>query len=230
MSSILNTVFDKIVCISLMEREDKKLVIEQKFQDLNIDVEFFRPVKFDFIKIILSKFANGPFSNFSLNTPNEFGAALSHYQVIKTALLEGRESLFIFEDDVMFDKKFDNRLTRSFSELPQEWNMIMLYAFAYNLDGCLRVNSKWIKPKNFWSAMAYGMDRKAMEEYIKMADNFCSVADMPTKNMQETLNVYCSVPALCIPDIKFGSDIRTNMNYVTTKTIINLGYGDENYI
>jgi GR25 family glycosyltransferase involved in LPS biosynthesis len=213
-----------------MEREDKKFIIEQKFKDLNIDVEFFRPVKFNFIKIILEKFAHGPNSSFSLATPYEFGASLSHYQVIKTALLEGRESLFIFEDDVMFDKNFDNRLTRSFSELPQGWNMIMLYGFAYNLDGCLRVNSKWIKPKNFWSAMAYGMDRKAMEEYIKMADKFCSVADLPTKDMQETLNVYCSVPSLCIPDIKFGSDIRVNMNYATTKTVINLGYGDENYI
>jgi len=230
MSSPLHEVFDRIVCISLLEREDKKIIVEKKLNDHGITPEFYRPVIFGFNKMIIEDLYRGKNSRFTKEHPNEIGCSLSHYTVIKTAYLEGVERLFIFEDDILFNKDFDVLLSNSLKSLPYDWQMIMLYGYTFNDEFCKRVNSRWTEAHNLWSAMAYGMNRNAMKTYIEMMDKFFSVADYPTITMQDILKVYCSVPTLCIPNTKLGSDIRSDMNYENHKTKLNYMYGDENYI
>ena len=57
------------------------------------------------------------------------------------------------------------------------------------------------------------------------------IADRASFKMQEkNLNIYSTVPTLCIPNQKLGSDIRgDNMNYVNTNTVLNLGFNNENF-
>ena len=51
-----------------------------------------------------------------------------------------------------------------------------------------------------------------------------------TGRFLKDLNIYSAVPTLCIPNQKLGSNIRgDNMNYVNTNTVLNMGYGNENY-
>jgi hypothetical protein len=46
----------------------------------------------------------------------------------------------------------------------------------------------------------------------------------------KNLNIYSAVPTLCIPNQELGSNIRGhNMNYENTQTILNMGFGKENF-
>jgi len=230
----INNKFDKVVCINLLSRPDKKEHMQKKFDKLGIEVEWFHAVPYGFAGEVVNslKPTVNDFPRFNVKHPNEFGAAMSHYTVIKTALLQGYKNIFVFEDDAMFRKQFESAFDIYYDKLPEDWDMIMLYSFMYKLqDQNLRVNSKWIKSFDAWSLMAYGMNKKAMEKYISEQDKLFSIADRVSFKMQgKDLNIYSTVPTLCIPNQKLGSNIRgDNMNYINTNTVLNLGFSNSNY-
>jgi len=230
----LNKEFNKVVCVNLVSRSDKKAKTEAKFNALGIEVEWFKAVEYGFAHSVVSSLpkSTSGFNRFNPKQPNEFGAAMSHYTVIKTAYQEGVENLFVFEDDVMFRKNFNSLFEKYFDALPSDWDMFLLYSFMYHLQPQnIRVNSRWIKSYDAWSLMSYAMNRKAMEKYIKEQDEWFRIADLASYQMQgKELNIYSAIPTLCIPNQNLGSNIRgDNMNYVNTNTVLNMGYGNENY-
>lgn len=232
--NLLNQKFDKIICINLINRPDKKTKIQTKFDALGISVNWFTAVQYGFaLEIIKSlKPSVNDFPRFNTSFPNEFGAAISHYTVIKTALETGVEKLFVFEDDAMFRKDFNNQFEKYFNTLPENWDMFLLYSFMYKIQSQnIRVKPRWIKSYDAWSFMSYGMNRKAMKQYIADQDKFFQIADRASFKMQgKDLNIYSAIPTLCIPNQKLGSNIRgENMNYVNTKTILNLGFDETNF-
>ena len=48
MSSLINEYFDKVVCINLLERPDKKEETSKRFIERDINVEWYHPIKFGF--------------------------------------------------------------------------------------------------------------------------------------------------------------------------------------
>ena len=227
----LNKDFDKVVCINLIERPDKKEKMVLKFNQLGIDVEWYTAVKYGFIPNIIKPIIDSKKGHFNLNQPFEIGAALSHYAVIKQALEEGCNNIFVFEDDILFHKDFNTKLDKYLDNVPKDWELLLFYSFMYNLvPENIRINSKWIKSKNSWSLMTYAMNRKFMEEYIKRQNNFYTISDLVTYKMQEqNFKIYSAIPTLCIPNTALGSNIRNEMNYNNNPTILNLGYSNENY-
>lgn len=229
----LHREFDKIVCINLSERDDKREKMEEKFENLGISPEWYTAVQYGFIPKIVDPIVNSQAGHFNKSQPYEIGAALSHYHVIKQALIEGCESIFVFEDDVRFHKDFEDKQDKYLDDLPNNWDMILYYSFMYHLlPENKRVSKRWMKSFRSWSLMAYGMKRDLMEEYIKKQDNFFTIADSVTYKMQEEkkFNIYSAVPALCIPEVEMGSNIRgENRNYEYNPTVTNMGYSNDNY-
>ena len=72
----------KVYCISILERTDKRSYVSKLFTDLNIPFEFFI-VKKDI-----------------LNTAR--GCLTSHISVIKKAYDDGIQRLMVFEDDILY--------------------------------------------------------------------------------------------------------------------------------
>jgi len=228
---LLNKEFQKVVCINLLDRPDKKLFMEERFEKLGIEVEWYHPVKFGFIPKLVSPIVNANAGYFNLQQPFEIGAALSHYHVIKTALLEGVEKLFVFEDDLLFKQNFNDELEKSFNKLPENWDLIMLYSFMYNMEPKnVRINSRWTVASKSWSLTSYGVNKKFMEGYIQKQDQLFQIADLVSYKMQEeNYKCYVTHPTLCIPNTKLESNIRKEMNYATTNTILNMGVNNNNY-
>jgi GR25 family glycosyltransferase involved in LPS biosynthesis len=211
---ILNKKFDKVVCINLVNRQDKKQAIEEKFNTLGIDVTWCQSVKYGFAPGVIKTLVNSKIADFNIEQPNEMGAALEHYTVIKHAYESGLNSIFVFEDDCLFYKDFNSLLEKCLDELPDNWDMIMLYSFMYKISNeNIRVNKRWMKAFNSWSLLAYGMNRNMMKAYIDEQDRLFQIADKASFRLQDRYNVYISLPCLVIPNIKFGSDIRKEMNY-----------------
>jgi len=232
MSHPLNKFFDKVYCINLAERPDKRIKMQEKFDKLGIEVEWFTAVKYDFAPQLASLITKNNIGRFNPTQPYEFGAALSHYTVIKKAYTEGYNQVFIFEDDVMFHKDFNKKIQKYLDTMPNDTNIALLYSFIYDLlPQHTRVNSRWMKSYKAWSVMAYGIDYKAMGYYLKMQDNFFTQSDGVTYSMQEDdrWNIYSAMPSICIPDSEMGSEIRTSQNYKINPTVTNMGVSDDNY-
>lgn len=231
---LINKYFGKVVYINLLHRVDKRTAIEDRLEKLGIEAEWYGAVEYGFAEEIVKslKPSVNDFPRFNIKHPNEFGAAMSHYTVIKTALSQGYKSIFVFEDDAMFRKDFNTHFEKYYNALPGNWDMFLLYSFMYKIqpqNG--RVNARWIRSYDGWSLMAYGMNEKAMKQYIEDQDNFFQIADRASFKMQrKNLNIYSAVPTLCIPNQTLGSNIRgDNMNYVNTNTVLNMGFNNDNF-
>ena len=212
MISPLNKVFDRVVCINLVERSDRKKLITDQLNKFNIDFEFYNPVKFGFANIIVEDIMNSTHPKkrgyFNIFQPNEIGCAISHYSVIKKAYLEGVERLFIFEDDIMLDNDFNNKFKLYYNNLPKEWDMMLLYSFLRVWEERMTpINEYWRNAHNNWSCVAYGMNRKFMELYIHAADEYFCIADLTTLRLQEKLKCYVLQNFLVTPNLN-ESDIR----------------------
>ncbi|MEG1142329.1 MAG: glycosyltransferase family 25 protein [Clostridia bacterium] len=226
--SSINKYYDKVVCINLLNRKDKKKHMENQFQKLNIKVDFFTAVTYGFENIITELITKNNKGFFNYNVcKHEFGCTMSHYTVIKTAYEEGINKLFVFEDDCIFIKNFNEKFEEYYNNLPDNTNLCMLYSYMdkYNPKN-ENINRYWKKMFRSWSAIAYGMDRTAMKSYIDYMDKYLCIADMPTYKMPETLNCYMSYPPLIIPNYDLGSDIRNNNNKKETILLTNINLYD----
>ena len=82
MTHILNKIFEQVVCINLINRNDKKIIMQEKFNNLGINVEWCESVTYGFAPQVVKSIVGSKVGEFNLEQPNELGAALSHYTVI----------------------------------------------------------------------------------------------------------------------------------------------------
>lgn len=221
----INKEFDKVVCINLAERSDKRDKIQKKFDHLGIEVEWYTAVQYGFIPNIVPVINQSGKGHFNGQHPYEFGAALSHYHVIKQALAEGHKSIFVFEDDVLFHKDFNKKFDLYFNNLPGDWDFFLLYSFMYNwLPQNERMNPYWARSFKSWSLMTYGMKENFMKSYIERQNQHFTISDKVSFDMQEDSrwNCYSAVPSLGIPSSD-SSDIREIKNYEQNRTVTNWG-------
>lgn len=237
--SLINEKYNKVVCICLKEREDKYKYSLAQFIKHGIDVEFYRPVVPGYAAQLLEDYYkrwNSPDNmkiRFNPRFPNELGAMQSHYHVIKSALLDGAQSLFIFEDDCAFHKDWENLESKYFNSIPEDADGVLLYSFQAQLYAQnVRVKPRWTKGYGSWSILAYGMNRRAMERYIQLADAAPMIADSITFNMmtKEDFNFYVASPPLVVPTKDLTSNIRgENKNYEQIRTVYMMGINDNDY-
>ena len=237
--SLINEKYNKVVCICLKEREDKYKYSLAQFIKHGIDVEFYRPVVPGYAAQLLEDYYkrwNSPDNmkiRFNPRFPNELGAMQSHYHVIKSALLEGAQSLFIFEDDCAFHKDWENLESKYFNSIPEDADGVLLYSFQAQLYAQnVRVKPRWTKGYGSWSILAYGMNRKTMERYIQIADATPMIADSITFQMMtnENFNFYVASPPLVVPAKELTSNIRgENKNYEQIRTVYMMGINGNDY-
>lgn len=241
--SLINERYDKIVCINLKERPDKKEYMLERFEQYDIDVEWYHPVILGYASHFVDLYADKyndlsrNYVRFNKAFPNEFGTLHSHYCVIKTALLEGVDNLFVFEDDCAFHKDWNNLLPKYLNSIPDDADGILLYSYMDRLlPENVRVKPRWTKGFASWSFLAYGLNRKAMEGYIALMDSAPMIADRGSWEMMTHggYNFYIATPNLVIPQKTLTSDIRgENKNYQRPVfgggNIFMLGINEEDY-
>lgn len=235
--SLLNEKYDKIVCISLREREDKYKFMIERFKKFDIKAEFYRPVIPGYARPLLEPYINihkDKENRFNPQFPNELGAMQSHYSIIKTALLQGAQSLFVFEDDCAFHKDWDNLLPKYLNTIPENTDGILLYSYMNQLEPQnVRLKPRWTKGFASWSFVAYGLNRRAMEGYIKLQDSAPMIADRGSWVMMtfQDYNFVVASPPLVLPAKNLASSIRGDAkNYENyRKSIFVMGVNENDY-
>ena len=113
--------FDKIYCINLARRKDRRSQCENIFKANNINVEFIEAVDGSTIQ-----------DTKGLN-PGAAGCCLSHKKIFdKMRSDRSLRKVLILEDDIEFDPDFKNLFTRYYQHVPENWNLLF-FGGSHNL-------------------------------------------------------------------------------------------------
>ena len=221
--------FEKVVCINLLEREERTNTAINRFERQGIDVEFTNSVKWGFA----DQLANGIPNNFIKMYPSALATTIDHYNIIKKAYLEKIDTLFIFEDDVMFLKDhFEWRLNDAIKNIPSNWDMMFLYTRSEDKLLPPSVNDYWNKAKGA-CVSSYGIKRKMFGHILNALDRKMDVIDNVTADMMKSPlhNIFSTNPNLCFQDYKLGSNINKNqtLDYIMRSTSNLYGMKYEDY-
>lgn len=141
--------FDKIYCISLTERTDRRAAATAQFDAVGLSdrVEF----------VIVEKHP----------TDCEQGCYESHMACMKKGLAAGAERMLIFEDDIVFDRFSDGLLERArdFCLWHTRWHMLF---FGCMVKSSRRTSSPAIRNIKFRSLThAYAIHRRFAEKLVR---------------------------------------------------------------
>lgn len=210
-----NRHFDKIVCINLVERHDKREYVKNVFQKMQATVDFFNA----------DKHPKG----------GRYGCFHSHMSVIADAYQQGVERLLVFEDDIMLSPSYNNNniLQEVFHFLDdpkQDWDYLQLghvpvadetmrflpYVAAQQVDGYSHI-LKFVGI----ATHAYCLNREGMKKVLT-SDWRDNISDMHFDIFLKQINglkAFSVVPVLFEQKFCLGSDnaVRTAQEYITRK-------------
>ena len=210
----LHLPFDEIVCLNLVEREDRYNKMCEIFKYLGIDdkVKFHRAVKHPHCEEISESIM---VKKLGTIYGDAFSCTREHYAIIKSAYLRGLNSIMVIEDDCWFYRDIDE-LQQYFDNLPDDWDVLRV--------NCLRgrheekhflkdenINKLWDREFiSTYGTGCYCLNRIGMKKMIDWIDKQYNSIDIYLFKYNDLgCNTY--IPnrplALCFPD-ENGSDIN----------------------
>lgn len=147
---------DKIFCINLERRPDRRESTEAVCKQLGITPVFFNAVDGQSMNLVHD---NG-------KTPGMLGCYLSHFMLLQHCLLSGYEKVLILEDDIEIILGGKALLSHALPSLPKDWQFAYLgYTHLPDQRGKeKKVNDYWCVPAGCWGTQAYMINgREAME-------------------------------------------------------------------
>jgi GR25 family glycosyltransferase involved in LPS biosynthesis len=148
----LNEYFDKIYCINLLRREDRKKKCIEQFDKIGLDVEFFPAIDKLTIK------------NSSRITDGQLACLSSHYNIIKKAKHNDFSKILIFEDDVILSDKLMDIFQKNIDTVPKDWKM--LYFGGNHLNGLEKITNNVYKMISSLTTHAYAVRSELYDEIL----------------------------------------------------------------
>jgi hypothetical protein len=190
------------VCINLDRRPEKWKRMESRFSDLNLQpVERFAAVDGSKTPIPL----NWP------ESPGAYGCLQSHLSVVRKARAEGRESVLIFEDDVLFDDRFHQRFRERVRNLPENWDMLFFGCLHH--DPPVPVASGIGRLRGSFSTFMYVVRRTVYDAFIRLNSRAKQAVDRNNTILQRLFNCYCFVPHLAWVDGSYSDAQGMHSNH-----------------
>lgn len=141
--SNLNEYFDKIFCINLDRRPDRKAKCIEQFNNLNMEVEFFSAIDKEKIE------------NNTRITTGQLACLSSHYNVIRKAKKHGYNRILVLEDDVVISDNFIPLFFENIKDVPEDCRM--LYFGGNHLNGKVKITDNVYKMVSSLTTHAYSI-------------------------------------------------------------------------
>lgn len=172
--------FDKIFCINLEKRKDRKMECEIIFNKYKLNVEFINAVDGSLIKDTKGL------------KPGAAGCCLSHkmiYEKIKNN--SSLKKVLILEDDVEFHSDFKNLFKKYYSYVPDDWQMIF-FGGSHN-EPPKPVNEYVHKLKKTFTTHCYALKNSAIDIILNQFSEeniFNLQADVHLYKIQKKISCY----------------------------------------
>ncbi len=197
--------FDKVYCINLKHREDRKLNILNECNKYNLgEVEFFDAINGNQL--------NSPHAI----SPGAYGLILSNIEILKQSKQNNYKQIVIMEDDCYFNEEILN-INEYIKFLPEDWDMFYLggnhNTHLNNTSPPLQINAKIIKLHLTYSTHFIAIKSRMFDPLIKAISTFKYPLDVIYTGAQKKYNVYCTNKCIAKQTVGFSDIENKVVNY-----------------
>lgn len=213
---MFNDHFEKVFCLNLPIREDRRERMISLFSKYQIEAEFFSAVR--------GKCLPHLYSLVSRNFPaiGYFGTLISYLNLFDYALNKGYEKICVLEDDIKIHKDLHSIADFYIPKLPDNTDMAYFsyipltethedWKYSTINDSFIMGNvfGGIFRPKNICSMMAFSINRKLMEHLMISLNKTFKTIDlhiMETVQGNDSFGVYGINPQMFCASEYFISD------------------------
>lgn len=192
----LNDYFDKIYCINLEKRKDRRDEMVKTFYRLSIDVEIIEAIEGNKEGWKSDKYPH-PMRGFE----GVAGGTSTQISLIRQTAKEGLRSVLMFEDDCEFIDFFNLIFDEIVKSIPKDWDMIYLGGLNdYNKGVPVEINEDIVKVTGMMSTHAYALKNTVFKKAIEIVnENYPYLTDSADGflcTLQKECNAYAFNPPL----------------------------------
>jgi glycosyl transferase family 25 len=175
--------FDKVYCVNLKHREDRKINIlnECKKYDLG-EFKFFEAFNGNKIP-----------HNYKISNGN-VGLIMSNIEIIKEAKNNNYKNILVIEDDCYFTDEIQN-IDSYMNQLPNDWDMFYLGGNHNECAGTpppIKINEKIVKLHHTFTTHFVVINSSIYDILLEKLSLFDNPIDVIYCDIQKIHNVYCT--------------------------------------
>ena len=181
-------IVDKVFCVSLINRKDRRQKIKKHLKKRKIQFKFYNAVK---------------------NTQNPAkGCLQSHLNIIRQAKQKNLKAIMILEDDCFFIKK------PVLPEPPKDWDMLYL---GGNLEEVIEKKENWNQMR-CWTTHSYIIKQNMYDIIIKGLSDYNKEIDRYyCEEIHKTYKCYMAEPQITKQMAGYSNIEKKKVNYDTMK-------------
>lgn len=177
--------FDRVVCINLPSRSDRKLNFITQCKKYNLgNFEFFNAIDGNSLSNNHYPLLNGA-----------YGLILSNIEILKNAKNDKLNNILIMEDDCVFSDEI-TKIDSYLEQLPSDWDMFYLggnHNIGWgNTPPPYEVNEMIVKLHNTFTTHFVAINSKLFDVLIDELSTFSYPIDVIYTKIQKKYNVYCT--------------------------------------
>jgi GR25 family glycosyltransferase involved in LPS biosynthesis len=170
--------FDKIYCINLDRRLDRREKFAKNYQNLGTNtITFYKATDGESVVDNEWQFSMGA-----------LGCRLSHLSIYKEALYNGYSKILVLEDDVIIKKSFQKSIKSIVSLTMDDWDMI--YFGGRNFIEPETITNKIVKLKNTLTTHAIAINCRCLPKLILKIEQDKRAVDSVIADLHPELKVY----------------------------------------
>lgn len=147
--NIMNDFFDKIYCINLDKRVDRWEKVKTRFDEVGINVERFSAIE---------------------TRQGWDGCKASHLKIIENAKNNNYNSIFIFEDDIVFTDDFIKKINEIIDELKKtKWDLLYLSGNQNNAKDIKPISDNLSQIDSMLGTGSYGINSSIYDDILNRA-------------------------------------------------------------
>ena len=189
----LESEFKNIYVINLDRRIDRWNSVQAELK--KADIKTFE--KFSAIdgKTLTSKYKFVPTDSMSESQAmGHIGCTLSHFGVLNKAKSDGCDKYAVFEDDVVFHEKFNSLFDLCYSEVPNDWDCILLG--GSHVGGFDRITERVIRIYGSYTTHAMLINHTLYEKLKTVWEFAGSEVDVAIASLHKDNKCYAFNPPL----------------------------------
>ncbi len=171
--------FDKIFCINLEKRKDRKFQCDKIFNKYNLQVEYVKA--FDGSQIVDTKGLK----------PGAAGCCMSHQYIYKKIKENKYKTILVLEDDVEFHNDFKDLFNKYYDHVPENWNLLF-FGGSHNVEP-KKINEYVHKLRKTYTTHCYAIKYSAIDYLLEQFDDsnlFNLPADVHLYKIQKKIPCY----------------------------------------